>query len=157
MGGYSTAEGWLAQLSVSERNLLGTGRYGKITLSYGQYTRGAEFSFIEPYFLDQRLAAGIDLFAKQTLSNSYLSYGTESYGGSLKLGIALREDLALQLRYSLFTQRIKLPASLNDCNNLNPDFFSTFPTPAAVIAAANAGVPYANTTNCNLYGQASLP
>ena len=26
MGGYSTAEGWLAQMSVSERNLLGTGR-----------------------------------------------------------------------------------------------------------------------------------
>jgi outer membrane protein insertion porin family len=157
MGGYSTAEGWLAQMSVSERNLLGTGRYAKVSLTYGQYVRGAEFSFVEPYFLDQRLAAGVDLFAKQTLANSYLSYGTESYGGSLKFGIALREDLALQLRYSLFTQRITLPAYLNDCNNLNPDFANTFPTPAAVTAASNAGVPYANTTNCYLYGQASLP
>jgi len=159
MGGYSTAEGWLAQLSVSERNLLGTGRYGKITLSYGQYTRGAEFSFIEPYFLDQRLAAGIDLFAKQTLSNSYLSYGTESYGGSLKLGIALREDLALQLRYSLFTQRITLPSYLNDCNNLNPDFTNTFPTPQAIIAGETAGVFYndPSTATCYTYGQASLP
>src|SRR5579862_1955937 len=164
MGGYSTAEGWLAQLSVSERNLLGTGRYGKITLSYGQYTRGAEFSFIEPYFLDQRLAAGIDLFAKQTLSNSYLSYGTESYGGSLKLGIALREDLALQLRYSLFTQRITLPSYLDDCNNLNPDFVNTWPTPAALTAAINAGVPGgyngfnpASPLDCYYYGQSSLP
>ena len=76
MGGYSTAEGWLAQMSVSERNLLGTGRYGKIALTYGEFVRGVEFSFIEPYFLDQRLAAGIDLFAKETLANSYLSYGT---------------------------------------------------------------------------------
>jgi outer membrane protein insertion porin family len=157
MGGYSTAEGWLAQMSVSERNLLGTGRYGKISLTYGEFVRGAEFTFVEPYLLDQRLAGGLDLFAKQTLSNSYLSYGTESYGGSLKLGVALREDLALQLRYTLYTQKIKLPSYLNDCNNLNPDFFSTLPTPAAVVAAANAGVPYAQTTNCFLFGQASLP
>ena len=126
MGGYSTAEGWLAQMSVSERNLLGTGRYAKIALTYGEFVRGAEFSFVEPYFLDQRLAAGIDLFAKETLANSYLSYGTESYGGSFKLGIALREDLALQLRYSIYTQRITLPSYLNDCNNLNPDFVNTF-------------------------------
>jgi outer membrane protein insertion porin family len=166
MGGYSTAEGWLAQMSVSERNLLGTGRYGKIALTYGEFVRGAEFSFIEPYFLDERLAAGLDLFAKQTLANSYLSYGTESYGGSLKFGIALREDLALQLRYSLFTQRITLPSYLNDCNNLNPDFVSTLPTPAALTAAINAkvgggaGYPGFNPAapiDCYIYGQASLP
>jgi outer membrane protein insertion porin family len=159
MGGYSTAEGWLAQMSVSERNLLGTGRYGKIGLTYGQYTRGAEFTFVEPYFLDQRLAAGLDLFGKQTLSNSYLSYGTQSYGGSLKLGIALREDLALQLRYTLYTQKITLPSYLNDCNNLNPDFFSTLPTPAAIVAAGNQGAFYnnPNNVNCYLFGQASLP
>jgi outer membrane protein insertion porin family len=162
MGGYSTAEGWLAQMSVSERNLLGTGRYGKIALTYGQFVRGAELSFIEPYFLDQRLAAGIDLFAKQTLANSYLSYGTESYGGNLKFGIALREDLGLQLRYSLFTQRITLPSYLNDCNNINPDFFSTLPTPAALTAAALQGVAYpgynpAAPADCFIFGQASLP
>jgi outer membrane protein insertion porin family len=162
MGGYSTAEGWLAQMSVSERNLLGTGRYAKIALTYGEFVRGAEFSFIEPYFLDQRLAAGVDLFAKETLSNSYLSYGTQSYGGSFKLGIALREDLALQLRYSIYTQKITLPSYLNDCNNINPDFSSTFPTPAAMIAAISAGLTYPGfnplaPTNCYAYGQASLP
>jgi outer membrane protein insertion porin family len=157
MGGYSTAEGWLAQMSVSERNLLGTGRYAKIGLTYGQFVRGAEFNFIEPYFLDQRIGAGIDLFAKQNLSNSYLSYGTRTYGGNLKFGIPLREDLSVQLRYSIYTQNITLPNYLNDCNNLNPDFVNTFPTPAAVTAANNAGFPYASVTNCYLYGQASLP
>jgi outer membrane protein insertion porin family len=159
MGGYSTAEGWLAQMSVSERNLLGTGRYAKVALTYGEYVRGAEFNFIEPYFLDQRLAAGIDLFAKETLSNSYLSYGTESYGGSFKLGIALREDLALQLRYSIYTQRITLPSYLDDCNNINPDFVNTSPSPAALMAAAAQGLFYPgfNNTDCYLYGQASLP
>jgi outer membrane protein insertion porin family len=159
MGGYSTAEGWLAQMSVSERNLLGTGRFAKIALTYGEYVRGAEFNFVEPYFLDQRLAAGIDLFAKESLANSYLSYGTESFGGSFKIGIALREDLALQLRYSIYTQKITLPTYLNDCNNINPDFVNTLPTPGAIIAASGAGVFYndPNAVTCYTYGQASLP
>jgi outer membrane protein insertion porin family len=159
MGGYSTAEGWMAQMSVSERNLLGTGRFAKASVTYGEYVRGVELNFAEPYFLDQRIGAGIDLFAKETLANSYLSYGTQSIGGSLKFGIPLREDLTLQLRYSLYTQDITLPSYLNDCNNIDPDFASTFATLAALQAAAGtAAYPgYNGANSCLEYGQASLP
>jgi len=156
-GGYSTANGWLAEVSVSERNLLGTGRYARASVTYGQYVRGVELSYAEPYFLDFRSSMGVDLFAKQTLANSYLSYGTQSYGGTLKWGLPLREELALQLRYSAFEQKITLPSTLNSCNNINPDFVSTFPTPAALAAATAAGEPYTGTTSCFALGQASLP
>ena len=156
-GGYSTANGWLAEVSVSERNLLGTGRYARASVTYGQYIRGVELSYAEPYFLDFRSSMGVDLFAKQTLANSYLSYGTQSYGGTLKWGLPLREELALQLRYSAFEQKITLPSTLNSCNNINPDFVSTFPTPAALTAATAAGEPYTGTTSCFALGQASLP
>jgi outer membrane protein insertion porin family len=164
MGGFSTSDGFMAQMSISERNLLGTGRFAKASVTYGQYTRGAELNFAEPYFLDQRISAGIDLFARQTLASSYLSYGTESYGGSLKFGIPLREDLTFQLRYSAYTQNITLPSALNDCNNINPDFSTTFPTPAAVNtnffnndAGYTSAVANSGQTNCFQYGQASLP
>src|ERR1700691_5494026 len=132
MGGYSTADGVMGQAPVSERNLLGTGRFARASLTAGQYVRGVELGYAEPYFLDTRSSMGIDLFAKQTLPSSYLSYGTESLGGTLKWGLPLREDLSFQLRYSAFTQKITLPSYLNDCNNINPDFANTFPTPAAV-------------------------
>jgi outer membrane protein insertion porin family len=172
MGGYSTSEGWLAEVSVQERNLLGTGRFAKAAATYGEYIRSVELSYAEPYFLDTRTSAGIDLFAKQTIANSYTSYGTESIGGTLKWGIPLREDLALQLRYSAYSQKITLPYYLNDCNNINPDFASTFPTTAAINAATAGGAittspPLWNgyapalaagaQTNCYEYGQASLP
>jgi outer membrane protein insertion porin family len=169
MGGYSTAQGWMVEASVAERNLLGTGRFAKLTGTYGEYIRSVGVSFIEPYFLDQRIGAGVDLFAKQTLANSYFSYGTESIGGTLKFGVPLREDFSVQLRYSLYTQSIQLPSYLNDCNNLNPDFATTYPTPNAINASgAPSGLgPYgaqyiANSAaglqnNCLLYGQASLP
>ena len=173
MGGFSTSEGWLAEVSVSERNLLGTGRFAKAAVTYGEYIRSAELSYAEPYILDTRTSLGLDLFAKQTLANTYLSYGTESFGGTVKWGVPLQEDLAFQLRYSAYTQEIDLPSYLNDCNNLNPDFANTFPTPAAIAAAgANVGTAYPGTngtnsynynntnglqTNCFASGQASLP
>jgi outer membrane protein insertion porin family len=151
MGGYSTAEGWMVQTSLSERNLLGTGRFAKASVTYGEYVRAAELDFVEPYFLDQRIGAGVDLFAKQTLPNSYFSYGTESIGGTLKFGIPLREDFSVQLRYSLYTQSVQLPALYDDCNNLqsNPIFW----TPAFLLANGQAPTP----VNCLEYGQASLP
>jgi outer membrane protein insertion porin family len=160
-GGYSTANGWLAEVSVTERNLLGTGRFARASVTYGQYARGIELSYAEPYFLDYRSSMGFDLFAKQTLASTYLSYGTQSYGGTLKWGLPLREDLALQLRYSAFEQKITLPGQLNSCNNLNPNFSSTFPTPAAIAAdqAQNGGADYGAIppTSCFALGQASLP
>src|SRR5581483_6427693 len=129
--------------------------------TYGQYVRSIELNYAEPYFANTRSSAGIDLFAKQSLANSYLSYGTQSYGGTLKWGLPIREDFGAQLRYSLYTQKITLPYYLNDCNNVNPDFATTFPTPAAINAATNQGALWPSFTtaanNCYLYGQASLP
>jgi outer membrane protein insertion porin family len=154
-GGYSTANGWLAEISVTERNLLGTGRFARAGVTYGQYVRGIELNYAEPYFLDYRTSMGIDLFAKQTLASSYLSYGTESYGGTLKWGLPLREDMALQLRYSAFEQKITLPSTLNSCNDINPDLVTTFPVPNAI--GVNSSPFLAGTTNCFALGQASLP
>src|SRR3984893_11988230 len=65
MGGYSTSDGWLGEVSVQERNLLGTGRFARAAVTYGQYTKGLELDYAEPYFLDYRASLGIDLFAKQ--------------------------------------------------------------------------------------------
>src|SRR3984885_6715884 len=167
MGGYSTSDGWLGEVSVQERNLLGTGRFARAAVTYGQYTKGVELSFAEPYFLDTRSSLGLDLFAKQTLSNTYISYGTESYGGVLKWGLPLREDLAIQLRYSAYVQDIQLPSTLDNCNNINPDFANTFPTPAALEGSSNAGGPFwpgyaaaaaaGTQTSCLADGEASLP
>ena len=136
MGGYSTADGFMAQVSISERNLLGTGRFAKASVTYGQFIRGVQLNFVEPYLLDQRLSGGVDLFAQETLASPYLSYGTENIGTNLKLGIPLREDLSLQLRYSIYWQALNLSGQLNDCNNINPNFSTTFPTQNAVNAAA---------------------
>ncbi len=40
-GGYSTTDGALAEVSISERNFLGRGLFAKASVTYGQYARGA--------------------------------------------------------------------------------------------------------------------
>ncbi|RXG88199.1 outer membrane protein assembly factor BamA [Bradyrhizobium zhanjiangense] len=154
-GGYSTTDGALAEVSISERNLLGRGLFAKASVTYGQYARGYSLSFVEPYLLDYRVALGLDLYQRQQLANSYISYGTKTLGFSPRLGFSLREDLALQLRYSIYQQEITLPYYLANCNNnLGTSAFN--PSPA--FAAVN-GIDLSSTNGLGCYsdGEASLP
>jgi outer membrane protein insertion porin family len=159
-GGYSTSDGIIAEVSVGERNLLGTGQVAKASVQYGQRARGFELSFVEPYILDSRLALGFDLFAKQQTSSQYTTYLTRTIGGDVKTGIPLTENFSTQLRYTIYQQDITLPAALDSCNNFDPNFLTTFPTPAAwatgnyLSAWDHAGQPA--QINCYQYGQASL-
>ena len=108
-GGYSTADGFMAELSVAERNLLGQGQFARFAVQYGERARGFELSFAEPYFLGYRLGVGIDLYAKQTLASNYISYDSETVGMALRAGFALSEELSFQARYNIYQQKITLP------------------------------------------------
>jgi outer membrane protein insertion porin family len=149
-GGYSTADGFLAEVSIAERNLLGRGFYGKASVQYGQYTRGAQLSFVDPYFLGYRVALGLDVFAKQQNATNYVSYQTKTYGFGARLGFSLREDLGLQVRYSAYRQEVSLPFNLHNCNNINPDGVNTFPTPDQAFNFPGIA------QNCYADGEASL-
>ncbi|MGX4804499.1 outer membrane protein assembly factor BamA [Bradyrhizobium guangdongense] len=155
-GGYSTTDGALAEVSISERNLLGRGLFAKASVTYGQYARGYSLSFVEPYLLDYRVALGLDLYQRQQLSNSYISYGTKTLGFSPRLGFSLREDLALQVRYSVYQQEITLPSILANCNN-NIGTAAFNPSPAFANANGLTLDPSTNGLGCYSDGEASLP
>ena len=114
-GGYSTSDGFLGEVSVSDRNLMGRGQLAKATVTYGQYARGFDVSFVEPYFLGYRMAAGIDVFARQTLASSFVSYDSQQVGVNLMFGFQLTEEMAFSPHYTIYRQEITLPAILNDC------------------------------------------
>src|SRR5262249_56343061 len=116
-------------------------------------------SYVDPFFLGYRVASGVDGFYKQQLPTSYVSYETRTVGGGTSLGFALREDLSLQLRYTAYQQKIVLAPNLKNCNNINPDFVNTFPTPDKVNTPPALPPPFGFTAlpNCSHAGQASLP
>jgi outer membrane protein insertion porin family len=109
-GGYSTTDGWLAQISVSDRNFLGTGDIAKASVTYGQYARGFAFGFTDPYALGPRVSLGGELYGKQTFANSNQSYDTSLYGAKLLLGTPLSDQLGVTWNYSIYNQGVSLPA-----------------------------------------------
>jgi outer membrane protein insertion porin family len=161
-GGYSTTDGPLAEVSISERNLLGRGLYGKASVTYGQFARGISLSFVEPYLLDYRIALGLDTYYRQQLANSFISYGTQTLGFSPRIGLTLREDLSVQLRYSIYEQKISLPSFLANCNNslTNPNLPFN-PSPAFVAANSGNAFGAVDASGIGLFcfsdGEASLP
>jgi outer membrane protein insertion porin family len=162
-GGYSTSDGIVGEISVGERNLLGRGQAARAGLTIGQRTRGIELSWAEPYLLDYRLAFGLDFFAKQIDASSSYVYRQETIGGGFRFGVPLREDLGLQLRYSVYRQSIDLDSILRNCNNINPNFgldpFSnaTYPTSTAfgTTPALTPPAGYTGLANCYVDGEAS--
>jgi len=118
-GGYSTSDGFLAEASIADRNLMGRGQFAKASVTYGQNSKGFELSFVEPYLLGYRMSGGVDVFAKQNLATSYVSYASETIGANLRLGFALTEEVSLQPRYSIYRQEISIDSAYNDCSLTN--------------------------------------
>ena len=155
-GGYSTVDGIIGEVAVTETNFLGRGQYVRAALTAGQRTRGIEFNFTEPYFLGNRLAAGFDLFAKQTDVSQYSFYNNFVAGGTLRLGLPVTDEITFSPRYSLYRSEISIPNSseypYNDCSS---PIYGITPSPdhsqhAYGTLGAN---PY---YNCLTNGEASL-
>ena len=76
-----------------------------------------DLSFTEPYFLDKNIAAGIDLFAIKTSPTSNFftggtpAYQQTSYGGALRAGYQITENLRQTWKYTARSDNITDVAS----------------------------------------------
>ena len=104
--GYSTSEGVIGDISLTERNLMGNGQFLRLRLSGSASRLQIDLSFTEPRFLDRNIAAGFDLFHKETLQSSTQSYNARKTGGSLRAGFPLAENLWLNTSYTLSRDEI---------------------------------------------------
>ncbi|WP_114943821.1 outer membrane protein assembly factor BamA [Microvirga calopogonii] len=147
-GGYSTADGFIGEVSVTETNFLGRGQFVRLAGQLGQRAHGIDFSFTEPYFLGYRMSAGIDLYSKFSDQTRYSRYENRITGGTLRLGLPITEEFSVTARYSLFQQSVDIPNDVkqpyNDCSA---------PIPGYTVLNAD-GVP--NRAFCEGNGEASL-
>lgn len=99
--GYSTSEGVIGDISITERNLLGNGQFLRLKVGGSLDRAQVDLSFTEPRFLDQNLSAGFDLFYKQVDQTESSGFKNKTAGGSLRLGFPLNENLWMQTSYTL--------------------------------------------------------
>ena len=99
--GISTTDGPTANISVSERNLLGRGQDLRLGTSVSGRTQEIDLSFTEPAFLERDIAAGFDVFRQATNLQSESSYDSKELGFALRIGYPLTENLRQRLTYTL--------------------------------------------------------
>jgi outer membrane protein insertion porin family len=104
--GYSTSEGVIGDISLTERNLMGNGQFLRLRLSGSVERLQVDLSFTEPRFLDRNLAAGFDLFHKELSNSSDAVYRMRKTGGTLRLGFPISENLWGQTHYTLSRDEI---------------------------------------------------
>jgi outer membrane protein insertion porin family len=104
--GYSTSEGIIGDVSITERNLMGKGQYVRLGFSGSLDRAQVDFSFTEPYFLDRNLAAGFDLFHKEVDLTNVASFKQRDTGGNLRMGFPIADNTQMGLRYRFEREEI---------------------------------------------------
>jgi outer membrane protein insertion porin family len=104
--GYSTSEGVIGDVSITERNLFGNGQFLRLKLAGSFQRLQADLAFTEPRFLDYNLSAGFDLFFKQLDYTQQSGFQQRKAGGDVRLGFPIAENLWMQTSYSISQDQI---------------------------------------------------
>ena len=99
--GFSTAEGPLFDIGLSERNLMGNGQFLSLTGVLSGTSSKLNLRYTEPYFLDRDIAAGFDVFHAAKDNQDTSSYSTQQTGGALRANYPITEELRQSWSYTL--------------------------------------------------------
>ena len=115
-GGYSSQDGVLGTLDLSQRNFLGKGWEVFLRLRGGENLQTGTIGFTEPWLFDRPLAAGFDIFNTRRILPDYT---VNSLGGDIRLGHPIGEYSRWNAVYRVSQDRI------SDVNQLgSPELIS---------------------------------
>ncbi|HUC68475.1 MAG TPA: outer membrane protein assembly factor BamA [Stellaceae bacterium] len=109
--GFSTTDGVLGDISIRERNLLGTGQDLRIGTTIAQRTDQVDLSYTDPYWLERNLAAGFDLFLINQNNQQIAEFDQFTIGTTLRVGYQITEPLRQTLKYTVRRDTINNVAS----------------------------------------------
>lgn len=107
--GYSTTDGVFGLIGLTERNFVGKGQEVSASIQKSSSSYGLTVGFMEPYFMEQNLSAGVELFATASqgrkknwgATGHKLAYNSYSRGGSLNFGYEMIDYLYHNFGYTL--------------------------------------------------------
>jgi outer membrane protein insertion porin family len=98
--GYSTSEGIVGDIAVTERNLFGNGQALRVKLTGSAMRLQAEVGFTEPRLLGSNFAGGFDLFYRDTDYTTQSSFKSQRVGGDLRLGYQITDEWSGTVNYT---------------------------------------------------------
>jgi len=107
--GFSSADAFLVDFSITQRNLRGRGQLLRFVIRASSNRREIDLRFTEPRFLGRNLAAGVELFDVTLDFLSEAGFRQSRTGGQITLAFPLTENTSLSTRYSLRKEDVEVP------------------------------------------------
>jgi outer membrane protein insertion porin family len=101
--GYSTTESIILSGSVSQENLLGTGRKAFLTAAIGGITQQFRLTFVDPYIFDKNLSTALSAYNFKRILDHY---DYSQFGGSVQAMRPLTDFIRGGLRYRYETTTV---------------------------------------------------
>jgi outer membrane protein insertion porin family len=92
--GVSSAEGLMGTFNISQRNFAGSGNTMALGISTGSINRTYSLSYTDPYFTEDGVSRGFEVFRRDRNTAKLRgigTYNTYSYGGGVNFGIPISE------------------------------------------------------------------
>ncbi|MCK9200227.1 MAG: outer membrane protein assembly factor BamA [Gallionella sp.] len=111
--GFSQGEGLSLSGSVSQNNLFGSGNHAAVQINTSKVNQVYSFSYTNPYFTDEGVSRGFDVYKRNTDSTSTAvsQYGSHTLGGGVRFGVPIGEDEAIS--YGLSAENTQLILTAN--------------------------------------------
>ncbi|MBI3543447.1 MAG: outer membrane protein assembly factor BamA [Deltaproteobacteria bacterium] len=113
-GGFSSADGLIGTVDLSQNNFLGRGWQASLRIRAGATSQQGTISFTEPWLFDRPLSAGTDIYS---LKRIYSNYNYDAVGGGLRLSHPFWDYWRWQTGYRLTRDTIshlRVPGELSD-------------------------------------------
>ena len=106
--GYSQLSGVNLSLQLSENNFLGSGNRVSMAVTRSTYQKRYDFSFMNPYFTDEGLSLGYNLWWREFDYSNYnvAQYSTNSGSAQVFMGLPLSESDSISLMFGVDTNEI---------------------------------------------------
>ncbi|TDI57684.1 MAG: outer membrane protein assembly factor BamA, partial [Alphaproteobacteria bacterium] len=104
--GYSTSDGIIGDISVTERNFLGRGYIVRASFGGGESSRTYEFGVTDPYFLGRHVSAGFNVFRKKLGESDFRNYDFDTTGGGVTFGLPITDNFKVTTGYKIELQNI---------------------------------------------------
>jgi len=119
--GFSGAQGFLINASITNTNFLGTGNRVQLAADTSTFNRSVSLSLTDPYFTQDGISQTVSTFFRKSQSVIRFSSGfdTNVVGGDLTYGIPLSEFTSLRVGAGVSQTAVKTFANASSDNILN--------------------------------------
>lgn len=99
--GWSSYDGMMFETGIQERNVLGTGNVVGINAMLAQKETQYSIGLTNPYFMNKKLTAGVDIFHTTRDNEDSSSYSYDTTGGTIRFGWDYTDNFRQSARYTL--------------------------------------------------------